>query len=138
MCVKTIIATPDCNKMEACPPSPHSCTAGQQESKIESLESIHAARLRSGSEAGTSAPQLGQAAAAASTRSQSGSDDGDDADASAVGFSNGGLGEEDVELDPYMLPVSHEVALEGAQPSPACCQLHTVSLPGFATSFAQS
>lgn len=86
---------------------------GQQESKIESLESIHAARLRSGSEAGTSAPQLAQPAAAAPARSQSGSDDGDDADASAAGVSNGGLGEEDIELDPYMLPVSHEVALEG-------------------------
>lgn len=103
--------------MEALPHSPHSCTAGQQESKIESLESIHAARLRSSSEAGTSGPQLGQPAAAAPARSQSGSDNGDDADASAAGVANGGLGEEDVELDPYMLPVSHEVALEGAQPS---------------------
>jgi hypothetical protein len=103
--------------MEALPHSPHSCTAGQQESKIESLESIHAARLRSSSEAGTSGPQLGQPAAAAPAKSQSGSDNGDDADASAAGVANGGLGEEDVELDPYMLPVSHEVALEGAQPS---------------------
>ncbi len=111
--------------------SPHSCVAGQQESKIESLESIHAARLRSGSEAGTSAPQLGQPAAAAPSRSQSGSDDGDDVVASAAGVSNGGLGEEDVELDPYMLPVSHEVALEGAQPSPVCCQLPAASLPVF-------
>lgn len=136
MFMQTLIATSDLQQNGRFI-SPHSCAAGQQESKIESLESIHAARLRSGSEAGTSAPQLAQPAAAAPARSQSGSDDDDDADASAAGVSNGGLGEEDVELDPYVLPVSHEVALEGAQPFRLCCQLHTVSLPGFATNLAQ-
>lgn len=92
----------------------HICNAGQQESKFESLESIHAARLRSSSEAGTSAPQLGQPAAAVPNRSQSLSDDDDDDD-KAADATNGGLGEDDVELDPYMLPVSHEVALEGTK-----------------------
>ena len=130
MFTQTLIATSDLQQIGSFI-SPHSCAAGQQESKIESLESIHAARLRSGSEAGTSAPQLAQPAAAAPARSQSGSDDGDDADASTAGVSNGGLGEEDIELDPYMLPVSHEVALEGAQPPSVCCQLPAAPLPVF-------
>lgn len=94
--------------------------AGQQESKVESLESIHAARLRSGSEAGTSAPQLGQSAAAPAANTQSASDSEPD-DQGA--FGNGGLGEADVETDPYSLPVSHEVALEGV-PEPEQHQLH--------------
>lgn len=131
---KPVIVTPDLQQNGRFI-STHSCAAGQQESKIESLESIHAARLRSGSEAGTSAPQLGQPVAAVPARSQSGSDDADDdADASAAGVSNGGLGEEDVELDPYMLPVSHEVALEGAQPSSVYCQLPAALLPVFQSS----
>lgn len=83
--------------------------AGQQESKVESLESIHAARLRSGSEAGTSAPHMGQSAAPVA-KSQSGSDSEAD---NEPAFANGGLGEPDAETDPYNLPVSHEVALEG-------------------------
>ena len=82
--------------------------AGQQESKVESLESIHAARLRSGSEAGTSAPQMGASAAALTAKSQSALDN----ESEAV-YGNGGLGEADAETDPYSLPVSHEVALEG-------------------------
>lgn len=82
---------------------------GQQESKVESLESIHAARLRSGSEAGTSAPQVGRPPAA-TPKSQSASDsEAEDETA----FGNGGMGEPDTETDPYLLPVSHEVALEG-------------------------
>lgn len=86
--------------------------AGQQESKVESLESIHAARLRSGSEAGTSAPQVGQAQppAALTAKSQSASDSDPEDE---IAFGNGGLGEPDTETDPYLLPVSHEVALEG-------------------------
>ncbi|KAL3132621.1 hypothetical protein ABBQ32_009149 [Trebouxia sp. C0010 RCD-2024] len=85
---------------------------GQQESKVESLESIHAARLRSGSEAGTSTPQVGQpqSPAAPTAKSQSASDS-DSQDETA--FGNGGLGEPNTETDPYLLPVSHEVALEG-------------------------
>ncbi|KAL3156845.1 hypothetical protein ABBQ38_001114 [Trebouxia sp. C0009 RCD-2024] len=85
---------------------------GQQESKVESLESIHAARLRSGSEAGTSAPQVGQAQppAALTAKSQSASDSDPEDE---IAFGNGGLGEPDTETDPYLLPVSHEVALEG-------------------------
>ena len=83
---------------------------GQQESKVESLESIHAARLRSGSEAGTSAPQMGASAIALTAKSQSVSDN--ESDDQAV-YGNGGLGEADAETDPYSLPVSHEVALEG-------------------------
>lgn len=83
--------------------------AGQQESKVESLESIHAARLRSGSEAGTSAPQVGRPPAA-TPKSQSALDsEAEDETA----FGNGGMGEPDTETDPYLLPVSHEVALEG-------------------------
>lgn len=87
---------------------------GQQESKVESLESIHAARLRSGSEAGTSAPQLQQPAVPpqASSAAITADDDEEEEDAD-IGAVNGNAGEEDVELDPYMLPVSHEVALEG-------------------------
>lgn len=103
-----------------------SVIAGEQESKVESLESIHAARLRSSSEAGTSAPQLGLPAAAVPANSASASDD-DDADNDAV--YDGGLGEQDVELDPYMLPVSHEVALEGTQavcPSGALLSMPTI------------
>lgn len=92
--------------------------AGQQESKVESLESIHAARLRSGSEAGTSAPQTGSSAAALTAKSQSASDS--ESDDQAV-FGNGGLGEADAETDPYSLPVSHEVALEGVY---ACTCVH--------------
>ena len=84
--------------------------AGQQEGKFESLESIHAARLRSGSEAGTSAPQLGQTAAAVPAKSQLAP--GDEAEDGAD-ISHDGAGEPDVESDPYSLPVSHEVALEG-------------------------
>ena len=87
-----------------------SAAAGQQESQVESLESIHAARLRSGSEAGTSAPQMGSTAAALTAKSQSASDSGSDDQAV---FGNGGPGEADAESDPYLLPVSHEVALEG-------------------------
>lgn len=85
---------------------------GQQESKVESLESIHAARLRSGSEAGTSGPQLGQTTAAVLAQAQSATND-EDADKVDTFFD--GAGEQDTESDPYMLPVSHEVALEGAR-----------------------
>ena len=92
--------------------------AGQQESKIESLESIHAARLRSGSEAGTSAPQTGLSVAALTAKSHSASDS--EADDQAV-LGNGGLGEADAETDPYSLPVSHEVALEGVCVSACAC-----------------
>lgn len=137
MSVKTLIATSDLQQ-NGTSIAPHSCTVGQQESKIESLESVHAARLRSGSEAGTSAPQLAQPTAAAPARSQPGSDDGDDADASAPGVSSSGLGEEDLQLDPYMLPVSHEVALEGARPSSWCCQLHTAPLPVFSSNWLKA
>ena len=88
--------------------------AGQQESKVESLESIHAARLRSGSEAGTSAPQLQQPAVPPQASSAAiTADDDEEEDEADIGPVNGTAGEEDVELDPYMLPVSHEVALEG-------------------------
>ena len=75
---------------------------------MESLESIHAARLRSGSEAGTSAPQLQQPAEA--SRADVAHSDSDEDDPDKL---NDGMGEQDSELDPYMLPVSHEVALEG-------------------------
>lgn len=84
--------------------------AGQQEGKFESLESIHAARLRGGSEAGTSAPQLGQPAAGVAAKSQLAP--GNQAEKEAD-ISYDGAGEPDVESDPYSLPVSHEVALEG-------------------------
>lgn len=74
-----------------------SCCTGQQESKIESLEAIHAARMRSNSEAGTSKQQLVPAVM----------------DAPMYESANQGLGDQDEETDPYSLPVSHEVALEG-------------------------
>ena len=82
-------------------PSP----VGQQESKVESLESIHAARMRSNSEAGPSTHEPAQHAVAAAANDV----DGDDGDAHV----QYGMGEQDEESDPYSLPVSHEVALEG-------------------------
>ena len=51
-----------------------------------------------------------QPPAALTAKSQSASDS-EAEDESA--FGNGGLGEPDTETDPYLLPVSHEVALEG-------------------------
>ena len=51
---------------------------------------------------------LGASAAALTAKSQSASDN----ESEAV-YGNGGLGEADAETDPYSLPVSHEVALEG-------------------------
>ena len=93
-----------------------SYATGQQETKVESLESIHAARLRSGSEAGTSAPQREQPTAAVVGKSQTASDDDEAEDEADIPIN--GLGEPDTELDPYNLPVSHEVALEGMS-SPA-------------------
>ena len=93
--------------------------AGQQESKVESLESIHAARLRSGSEAGTSAPQLQHPAVPSQASSAAITADDDDEEEADIGPVNGDAGEEDVELDPYMLPVSHEVALEGTDSTPS-------------------
>lgn len=86
--------------------------AGQQESKVESLESIHAARMRSHSEAGTSA----QAAAEPSTAFHQ------PAVAQFSAPEQYGMGEQDEELDPYSLPVSHEVALEGQR---LTCYMHS-------------
>ena len=65
------------------------------------------------SEAGTSAPQLQHPAVPVQATSAAISNDGvDDAEAD-MEMVNGDAVKEDVELDPYMLPVSHEVALEG-------------------------
>lgn len=82
---------------------PHGRLAGQQESKVESLESIHAARMRSNSEAGTSTQAPTQPAAAPAQSALE--------DATASFHVVGEQEEED--SDPYNLPVSHEVALEG-------------------------
>ena len=72
---------------------------------MESLESIHAARMRSHSEAGPSAQQPAEVATAVVA-----AEDMDEGNNMPVQY---GMGEQDEDADPYSLPVSHEVALEG-------------------------
>ena len=73
---------------------------------MESLESIHAARMRSHSEAGPSTQTAAKPAAANAAA--------EDANEETNMTAQYGVGEQDEESDPYSLPVSHEVALEGA------------------------